>query len=275
MDKKKYTYVIVVLTYRDHSDLLELFESLKNKFKDYKIIIVNSYYDEYSETEIRQIAIKNNCDFLSIDNKGYSYGNNKGIEYCKANYNFDFLIVSNPDIIIRKNDLDFDLYKHNEVVFAPQIVTLSKKNQNPYWAINFKAAEFFIYYGYKRKKTLILYCGLALNKIIRVFFLLIIKVFKVNKKSIFAAHGSFIIFSKKALDKINIVYDNNMFLFAEEALLAHKLKYLGINTVFTTDILILHKEDGSVGISNINENNELRKSIIYYYEKMQSKSELI
>ena len=64
MDKKKYTYVIVVLTYRDHSDLLELFESLKNKFKDYKIIIVNSYYDEYSETEIRQIAIKNNCDFL-------------------------------------------------------------------------------------------------------------------------------------------------------------------------------------------------------------------
>lgn len=48
---------------------------------------------------------------MNVENKGYSYGNNRGIEYCHNNYEYDYIIISNPDIIIKK--FDFKVKKTN------------------------------------------------------------------------------------------------------------------------------------------------------------------
>jgi len=70
------------------------------------------------------------------------------------------------------------------------------------------------------------------------------------------------------------LYDENMFLFAEEAYLAHVFEKEKINTILTKNILIFHKEDGSMKLSKINEDDELRKSVMYYYENMDKDSQM-
>lgn len=258
----------VILTYRNFNDLQEIIPSIENAYSSFifKILIVNSFYDEMTKNRINKIANKYGCDFINVENKGYGYGNNRGIEYFLLNYKFDYLVIANPDTIVQKNKFDYRKYKNDTVVIAPCIKNLNGKYQNPYWVINNPIAEYFIYLGHKYKKKFILYLGIGINKIIRAIFYL-----KRNNsfRTIFACHGSYIIFSKKALDRIRLPYDEHMFLFAEENLLAHVLKKHEIPVIYTNNIEILHKEDGSMNVAKIDENKELSKSIIYYYEKLK------
>ena len=219
---------------------------------------------------IEDIAKNNNCDFINVENKGYSYGNNKGIAYCNENYKYDYLIVSNPDVIIKNNELDYDSIKNENCIIAPNIRNLKNKRQNPYWVYDLRIFESMIYFGYKNKNKLILYLGILINKVFRIVFGLR----KHALKKIFAAHGSFVVFTYKAIEMLGLdhVYDENMFLFAEEAMLAHKAKKLKINTYYTDKISIIHKEDGSINMSDVNEYSEIGKSVIYYYEQYVKKS---
>lgn len=263
--------MFVILTYRSTNDLEECILSIEDKFLSYKILIVNSFYDVKSKDKIQKLALKYKCDFINVENKGYGYGNNRGIEYCLENYEFDYLVISNPDIIIRKNCIDLEKYKNKEVVIAPSIITKTGKNQNPYWVVKNNFAEKLVYIGYKYKKKSILFIGLLINKIIRIVFNIYVKMSRKLEFKIYASHGCFVIFSFSAIKKIGEVYDENMFLFAEEALLAHRLEELSIPIIYTKEISICHKEDGSISVSNINEQGEVRKSVIYYFEKIKKR----
>ena len=69
-----------------------------------------------------------------------------------------------------------------------------------------------------------------------------------------------------SLDLLFPIYDENMFLFSEEDVLAYKLKREGISTNYTENMKIIHKEDGSIKKSNLSVKEEVRKSGIYFYE---------
>ena len=62
----KYDFVFVVLVYRNTRDLKDFFSSLL--LSAVKVIVVNSFYDEESECEFKNIAEANNADFLSVPN---------------------------------------------------------------------------------------------------------------------------------------------------------------------------------------------------------------
>ena len=83
---------------------------------------------------------------------------------------------------------------------------------------------------------------------------------------IYAPHGSFILFSRKAAELLSPVFDEEVFLFAEEHLLAWRAAQRNIPIIYSPAISVLHKEDGSVQL--LTETNELmRKSNIYVYER--------
>lgn len=268
---KKVDVVFVVVTYRTTKDLEDFVRSISEKFVSFKIVIVNSYFDAHSMNEMKKVALENDCDFINVENRGYGFGNNCGIKFCKENYDFKYLIISNPDIVVLKNDFDTSRESRSAVVYAPKITTLSGKQQNPYWVVKNHLAEYFIYYGYKKKKIVFVYLGFAINKFIRIIFHKMIKIFGRKKYRIFAAHGAFVVFSRKAINKFEKVYDEKMFLFAEEALLAHVLSKNKIPIYYIDRLAVKHKEDGSISVADIDENSELRKSIIYYYEKLKNR----
>lgn len=262
--KQNYKYVFVVLVYRNTTDILDFIKSVRNNVNNYKIIIVNSYYDEKSKIEFEKIAFENNCDFLNIENKGYGFGNNNGIKLANKKYNYDFIIISNPDIIIENFDENI-VEEHKSSVIGPEINTLSGKKQNPMLIKQYKINERIEYYGFKFDSKLLLYLGIFLNKLATK-----IHWFKLKKnKSLFKVyqlHGSFLIFGKDVINNIGLPYDEKMFLFAEESYLAYELNKKKVASFMSDKIRVLHKEDGSMSFIKNQIYNHLKKSFIYYYE---------
>lgn len=262
MEKRKVDIVIIVLVYRNYEDLCDLINSVKEKIhQSYRIVVVNAFYDEATETQTKKVAQNYDCDFINIDNKGYSFGNNTGITYAVEHYEFNYIIVSNPDIVISK--FPDNINNLCGGIIAPKIIAASGKNQNPMIVKENLVAEKLVYNGFKRHNKFLILCGIGINKVKREFFL----ARKKGMVPIFAAHGSFVIISQSAINVLGErPYDENMFLFAEESVLAVKAKNAGIDTVYCPDIYVNHKEDGSMRLGGFSINEELAKANIYYYE---------
>lgn len=265
---EKFKYVVILLVYQNVADLIECIESVQKEIESCRIVVVNAFYDEESYHSIKKAAKEMQCDFINIENKGYSYGNNAGIQFAKEHYIFEYVIISNPDIIV-KNFNDSRISGFDAI--APKIVTVSGKHQNPMIVRENKFAEYLIYWGFKKKKNLLLFLGIGINKVIRMCYQWFMPLKKKDCYPIYAAHGSFVILGKKVLDKLKPVYDEKLFLFAEESVLAHKMKSNSLRTCYTDKIEVLHKEDGSIKLSKFSVNDEIAKANIYYYEHYRQK----
>ncbi len=262
---EKYNNIFVILTYKNYEDLKECIDSIKEKVSSYKIIVVNSYFDDETMNIFESIAKENNCDFINVENKGYSYGNNVGIDFALKNYYFDYLVVSNPDIIVKDYNQEVLTNNTKYGIIAPKIIARSGKLQNPMCVRRSKLSCKLEYKGFKKDSKFWIMFGIGINKINRTLKTF----FHFNKKKpykIYAAHGSFVLLKKDAIQKLYPVYDENMFLFGEESVLAEKAKQKGILIGQFNSIVVNHKEDGSMKLADFSINDELKKSNIYFYE---------
>lgn len=263
--KEFYELIFVVLVYGNTKDIVDFYKSISNLDCNYKVIIVNSFYDKNSLYECKKIAEKYSSIFIEVENKGYGAGNNRGIEYAIDNYNFDFLIVSNSDIVVK--ELSYErLKKYSENIIGPKVITSTGKNQNPFYVDKkiFPRAEF---YFLKNRNKIGYYSIIAINKIKKMIFFWSLKHKKKNSAFVYAIHGSFIIFSKYVLDRVGKVFDENIFLFCEEMALAEKMKKENIKIIYTSEIEVYHKEDGSMKFLKGNLYEEEVKSNGYVLEK--------
>lgn len=263
--KTKYDIVFVVLVYGNTEDIVDFFKSIKNINCKYKVILVNSFYNEVSLRECRNVAKKYDSILLEVENRGYGAGNNRGIEFAMQQYEFEFLIVSNPDIIVKKLYFS-DLKKYSRNVLGPKIITSTGKNQNPFYVDRkpFPKAEYFFL---KNRIKIGYYSILLINKIKK--YLLYFSMYRrhTSISKVYALHGSFIIFSYFALRKIGEVFDENIFLFCEEMVLAEKMKKNGVIPIYTSNIEVHHKEDGSMNFLSGSMYDEEVKSNEYVVKK--------
>lgn len=255
----KYYIAFVVLVYRNTTDLFDFFNH--NSVPNSKTIVVNSFYDEESEKEFRRIAEANNADFLSVPNKGYGAGNNRGIEYALAHYDFKYLIISNADIIIKHFDNNrLDSIKN--CIIAPKIINLNKKNQNPSSPYRpSKILTRYAFWCFEGNHNMLIWCYYAISRLKKIVF------YSTSwySKHIFSAHGAFVIIPYSVLKKLHPIYNEKMFLFNEEEYLGMLAASKGINTIYEPNIVVLHKEDGSMKIANINEFERVKESFYVYY----------
>lgn len=261
---KKYSFVFVVLVYRNYMDLKELCYSIKKHVKDsYKVIVVDAFFDENTSKKIEYVSGHFDCDYIRVNNDGYGAGNNKGINYVRKHYLYDWIVICNPDTVL-KTDITKKRVGKVSGIIAPDIVTKEGKHQNPYWAYKNLLSEKMIFYGYKKNNLFLVFFGVAINKVLKQAFrtLNIVSFGKIKK--IYACHGSFVFFCSEFIS--NYKYDESIFLFYEEACLAAKAKGKH-SIIFDNSIKVLHKEDGSMKLANVNEYPILKKSYIDYYKK--------
>lgn len=256
----KFDFVFVVLVYRNTQDLTDFF--LSNETANSRVIVVNSYYDDDSEKAFQLIAQKYNADFLTVPNKGYGAGNNRGIEYALQNYEFRYLVVSNADILVKNMALSC-VSSYGDSIIAPQIINAIGRKQNP--SVPFrptKLTEDMKYWVYQGSHYRILWILFALSRFKKILYYCISGI----RKQIFSAHGSFVIMSKKVVERLHPIYNEDMFLFNEEEHLGRLALKNGIKTYYAKNIQIHHKEDGSMKLSSFNEMERLRQSFLVYYD---------
>ena len=104
---------IVILNYNDKETTKKYLEKIKDFNVLNNIIVVDNQSTDNSYEELKKYS-NDKIDIIKTDsNKGYAYGNNYGIDYLNKHYNVDYIIISNPDIIVEedvikrlKKDLD-------------------------------------------------------------------------------------------------------------------------------------------------------------------------
>ena len=259
--KEFYDIIFVVLTYGYTKDFIEFAKGLEKIKCRYKIIMVNNFYDESTKEKNKKLAMKYNCCFVESENKGYGFGNNIGIDYAKRKFEIDYLIVSNPDVIIEKFDLNFLKEKKFDIV-GPKIITSTGKNQNPFY-VKHKFFPVLENLCLRKKIKLGYYSVIIFTKISKLLNSLKIAITGKKYEKVYAVHGSFIIFSKKILDKYEKIFDENIFLFNEEVVLAIKMKNDSVDIFYVPKIKVYHKEDGCMKFLNGSMYDEEVKSNTY------------
>jgi len=258
--------VYVVLTYRNSEDLVGFFAHLAGPAR--RVVVVNSFYDEASSATMRGIAEAHGAVFLDVPNRGYGAGNNAGIAYALAHYEFDALVVSNADVEVEAWG-DHDTAKLREVITAPCIRTLRGKMQNPYYAVRNRLGEWCFRRYVQTHHTVWAWVAVAMNKLLREGFLLGTSVVRRPRYRVAAAHGAFLIIGRAALARLGMpLFDERMFLFCEEVHLSRLAREKGVRVEYGPSIRIRHKEDGSMTVAQLDENAHALRSwrILYGLE---------
>lgn len=238
----RYKYVFVVLVYKNIDVLRDFFQTLH--ILDYKVIVVNSYYDDISLKECQNVAIANNADFIPIENKGFGYGNNVGANFAIEHYEYDYLILSNSDIQIR--DLSALSIKPDErAVIAPHVHLMKGKIQNPNIPWRLSCFIPMLHFAYTHNSRIILKISHLMTRFSREVFRIYRKLRKRDKYKIYSCHGSFIIFTKKTVEKLFPFFNERMFLYNEELYLAERCRLSDIPIYYLPQIDILHLEGAS------------------------------
>lgn len=260
----KYKYIFIVLVYRNTIVLKDFFKSFK--IKNSKVVVVNSYYDDKSKEIFEKIALENNADFINIENKGYSYGNNVGIQYALKRYEFEYIVISNSDTTIIEFDDLTTSYKGT--VIAPQVTNIKGKKQNPNLCGRYNLYFLLLNLGYKHNLKFCVTIAHAVSRITRELFHFYLKIFNKTEDLIYSPHGSFIIIGIDALFKILPVFNDKMFLYLEEIYIAENCLRNDVPIYYNDKIKILHIDGGS-------SNNDNTKSYQLTKESYNKLSEYI
>ena len=258
--------IYVVLVYRNYEDLKSFINSLL-KFQDNvnNVIVVENFFNTATSKIFEDLCNRYKIlDFKRIPNDGYGMGNNFGIDIAKK-HNPEYIVVSNPDILVKDFNLEH-IEKLPPSVYGPRIIRKNKTDQNPYWSKKSFLSEWLMYLGEKNNNDFIRYIGIILTKIYK----LTIRHDRISR--VFALHGSFLIFHISVIKTLDRPFDPNIFLYCEEDDLAYTLASKKIKSFYVPLLKVVHMEDGSAGLLKKSTINEFRrKSAIYRFEKWNNR----
>lgn len=253
---------IVILNYNDSENTMLMLEEIKKyKILDSIIIVDNKSTDD-SVTKLKPLENKKIKLVEAKENKGYASGNNVGIKYLIENFDVDNIIISNPDILVREKDIETlvrDLEKKEVAVIAP--IIKEPTNISRGWKLPTFISEIL---------SNIPYFHFLENKVLSYPE----ENYQKNLTEVDVVKGCFFIIKKEIFEKINF-FDENTFLYYEEAIIGKKLKDLGYKTYVDNRVTIIHALSQSVdkSVKRMNKFKILKRSQ-YYYDKYIAKMDI-
>ena len=256
---------VIVVNFNDEEDTLKYVKEITEYEIIDKIVVVDNHSTTPNCFEKLLTLKSEKVDVIQSEkNGGYSYGNNFGIEYLKnQGLEFDYYAISNPDIEISEEAFEKSLsfFETNSKigVVAPKMLN---SNGNRIRRCSWKFRTF----------------GRDVVHASRILELLFYKVLKNGEYTdkdyekenlqVDCISGAFFIIRNKIYEDIN-GFDENIFLFYEEDILAKQLQQKGYLTYSLNNISFKHYESKTIGksFSYYKKVKELYISKMYYHKK--------
>lgn len=255
---------VIIVNYNDAEDTLKYVKKITEYETINRIVVVDNKstttgtFDKLKELESLKVKV-----IESDKNGGYDYGNNFGIKYLDSiNEEFDYYIISNPDIEVSEDAIKhcLDVINSNDkiAVISPRMLN---KDRNPIRRSSWKIRTF----------------GLDVVHSTRLLELLLYKVlrngeysnkeYEVEKLEVEAISGAFFVIKANILKEIGLL-DENVFLFYEEDILAHKLRDRNYKTISLNSEYFIHYESQTIGksLSYYRKMKQMFKSKMYYHK---------
>ncbi|MGM9762702.1 MAG: glycosyltransferase family 2 protein [Candidatus Cryptobacteroides sp.] len=249
---------VVLLNYNSSADCRKCVDYLKRQREvEIEIIIVDNCSREEDLVELRKLASEQECTLIeNKENKGYNAGNNIGLRYA-AEKGYELALIANPDMEFPQEDYISRLVsKMSEdntlVVTASDIVGLDGVHQNPMmrdgdwhgcfgWFTGlFKKNEKTEAYDFIENYQQNHYC----NKVSGCCFLI--------RMDFLKSIGFF---------------DENVFLYCEEAILSRQAEFAGMKMYYLADVQAVHAHVKSDKGDPVKRFRHWGRSRIYFIEK--------
>lgn len=244
---------VIIVNYNDADDTLKYVKTITEYETINRIVVVDNKstttgtFDKLKELESSKVKV-----IESDKNGGYDYGNNFGIKYLDSiSEEFDYYIISNPDIEVSEDAIKHCLEVINSDekigVISPRMLN---KEGNPIRRSSWKIRTF----------------GLDVVHSTRLLELLFYRILRSGEYSnkeyekeeleVEAISGAFFVIRANVMKEIGLL-DENVFLFYEEDILAHRLKEKGYKTISLNTEKFIHYESQTIG------------KVLSYYRKMK------
>ena len=284
----------VILNYRNSDETITCIESIdKLNIKEKLIVIVDNGSNDGSKEKFGELYT-NRSDVVTIlldENIGFSRGNNKGYEYIKNNFNCDFMVITNNDVIFPDIDLEKKLeaiYNENKfMILGPDIfVRETKEHQSPMY-LEFPTKKSLIkelemYKKYQnepqkwviRRKFQVLKNKLCSNNfIINKFYSGIKNRKEINYQKKYVnccIQGACIIYSKDFIKKENKAFAPETFLYCEELLLYLRCKKNNYKIIYDPKIQIWHEDSSTMKKISGNDLEKAKFTLPHHVKALQT-----
>jgi GT2 family glycosyltransferase len=212
-----------------------------NSVKDYscvrKVLVVDNHSKDDSLECLKFLENDKVVVVDSGENKGYGAGNNFGIKYLYEHYQSEYILLSNPDVIVEEKvlvELENFLRQNGDYAIAAPFMLNAKgvKQYNTAFRI-------------PSKWEYILSIGLLLTKIKGSFYYKNIESEKAKIKDVGSVTGS--MFMMRTRDMLDYgMYDENIFLYCEELVIGIKMQNAKKKMVLLTDCSFIHNHSVSI-----------------------------
>jgi len=213
---------VIVLNYNAGELLLNCIDSLKrSEYRNLEIIVVDNISSDNSQIKCKQKfpeikLIQNN------ENTGYCGGNNTGIKEAKG----EFIVILNPDTIVKSNWLKELILAHNEFgdgLYQPKILSLNEED-----VIQSTGNMLHVFgFGFARDKG---------KKITDK---------KEEIEKIGYASGTCLFTSREVIEKVGLL-DEFLFLYHDDLDLGWRAAQIGVNSYYVPKSIIYHVESYSL-----------------------------
>lgn len=254
---------IIILNYNDSENTIKFVNSIKEYDILNTVVVVDN--NSTNENELKNLEkIKSEKVYVvkTDKNGGYAYGNNYGLKYLEKLGNYDFVIISNPDISVEEKSIEkcIKFLENNKeaAITAPRMNFVSGPARRAAW----------------KKRTI----GIDMASSTRLTEALFFHIFKKGEYSkkeyskdilqVYAIAGSFFVAKMDIFKKIGY-FDENTFLFYEEDIIAEKIKKAGYKIYLLNDISFMHYDSQTIGkvMKSIRKIQILFDSKIYYHKE--------
>lgn len=246
----------VILNYNSSNDTKKCLEFLNNQdYKNFNIIVV----DNASSAADEQIKLQKICEkfkvklILNSNNKGFSAGNNVGLKEA-VNSGADWCLVINPDVEIKNSSYVSDVMNcinswPDVAMVGTNVILPNGTKQNPMVEMS------------------------AVREIFGWPFNLFLTKLKLNKPLVVQSDTGYCeklagccFFISKEFLLLNNYFDENVFLYCEEPILAKSIALRGKKLLFISELTAYHQHyQTKKGSRSLNMQYFL-KSRIYYIE---------
>lgn len=244
---------VIIVNYNDADDTLKYVKTITEYETINRIVVVDNKstttgtFDKLKELESSKVKV-----IESDKNGGYDYGNNFGIKYLDSiNEEFDYYIISNPDIEVSEDAIKHCLEVINSDekvgVISPRMLN---KEGNPIRRSSWKIRTFGLDVVHSTRILELLFYGILRNGEYSS------KEYEKEELEVEAISGAFFIIRANVMKEIGLL-DENVFLFYEEDILAHRLKEKGYKTISLNTEKFIHYESQTIG------------KVLSYYRKMK------
>lgn len=291
----------VILHYKNLNDTIKCIESLlRTTNNDSNLIVVDNGSGDGSGEKLKkkyqdmpQIKV-----LLLENNVGFSKGNNAGYTYVKKNYDSDFIIVTNNDVVFYQKNFEETIKKiyaqSQFYVLGPDVyIPRHKDHQNPLFKTPINKQQLINEikeYKYYRKNPLKFEKRLKIHalknrlcskyKVINFLYSTLRGKDVLNYKKRYenvGLQGSCLIFSKKFIMKEDKAFEPEPFLYEEETFLFYRCQKKSYKMVYDPSIAIRHEEAASFTNANkdniqrlkfmLNHHVKAREELLKYLEK--------